>query len=153
MARMYARRRGKSGSKKPPRTKPPSWCKYKPEEVEKLVVELAKKRYSSAQIGLILRDQYGIPDVKLITKKSISQIMKEHGVYPELPEDLLFLMKKAVRLREHLERHRKDLHSRRGLELLECKIRRLVKYYRREGVLPEGWEYDPAKAKLIVEKW
>jgi small subunit ribosomal protein S15 len=140
-------------SKKPIRKEPPRWLKIKKEEVEKLVIEFAKKRYSSAKIGMILRDTYGIPDVKLITGKSISQIMKEAGVYPELPEDLLFLLKRAVKLREHLEKHRKDKHSKRGLEILESRIRRLAKYYIREGVLPKDWTYDPAKAKLIVEKW
>jgi small subunit ribosomal protein S15 len=140
-------------SKKPPRKEAPRWLKIKKEEVEKLVVELAKKRYSSAKIGTILRDNYGIPDVKIITGKSISQIMKEADIYPELPEDLLFLLKRAVNLREHLEKHKKDKHSRRGLEILESRIRRLAKYYIREGVLPKDWSYDPAKAKLIVEKW
>jgi small subunit ribosomal protein S15 len=140
-------------SKKPIRKEPPRWLKIKKEEVEKLVIEFAKKRYSSAKIGMILRDTYGIPDVNLITGKSISQIMKEAGVYPELPEDLLFLLKRAVKLREHLEKHRKDKHSKRGLEILESRIRRLAKYYIREGVLPKDWTYDPAKAKLIVEKW
>jgi small subunit ribosomal protein S15 len=140
-------------SKKPLRKEPPKWLKIKKEEVEKLVIELAKRRYSSAKIGTILRDSYGIPDVKLVTGKSISQIMKEAGVYPELPEDLLFLLKRAVKLREHLAKHKKDKHSKRGLEILESRIRRLAKYYIKEGILPKDWSYDPEKAKLIVEKW
>ena len=152
MARMYSRKRGKHGSKKPPVKKPPRWLAYKKEDVERLVVELAKKKYSSAMIGLILRDQYGIPDVKLITGKKISQIMKEHGLYPEIPEDLLNLLRKAVKLREHLEKHKKDKHSRRGLENLESKIRRLVKYYIRRKVLPKDWTYSPERAKLLVQR-
>ncbi|MDI6806697.1 MAG: 30S ribosomal protein S15 [Candidatus Aenigmarchaeota archaeon] len=144
---------GKASSKRPPRKEPPRWLKIKKEEVKKLVVELAKKRYSSAQIGTILRDRYGVPDVKLITGKSIAQLMKEANLYPELPEDLLFLLRRVVDLREHLEKHRKDKHSRRGLENLESRIRRLVKYYVREGILPKDWHYDPAEAKLIVRKW
>ncbi|HIQ32613.1 MAG TPA: 30S ribosomal protein S15 [Methanothermococcus okinawensis] len=151
MARMHARKRGASGSKKPLRTEPPKWVTMTPEEVESKVVELAKKGYQSAMIGLILRDTYGIPDVKLITGKSISDIMKEHNVYPEVPEDLLNLMKRAVNLRNHLENHPKDLHSKRGLQLIESKIRRLVKYYRRKKVLPENWKYTPEIAKLLVE--
>lgn len=69
MARMHARKRGRSGSKRPVRKEVPEWVQYTPEQVEQLVVELAKKGYQSAQIGLILRDTYGIPDVKLITGK------------------------------------------------------------------------------------
>jgi len=152
MARMYARKRGKHGSKKPPIKIPPRWVRYKKEEVEKLVVKLAKERYSSAMIGMILRDQFGIPDVKAITGKSISQIMKENQLYPSIPEDLLNLLKKAVNLREHLETNKKDKHSKHGLELLESKIRRLVKYYVRKGVLPEGWKYEPERAKLLIQQ-
>jgi len=152
MARMYSGKRGKHGSKKPPVRLYPKWTKMKKEDVEKLIVELAKKGYQSSMIGMILRDQYGIPDVKTFLGKKITQVMKEHGVYPEIPEDLMNLMRKAVNLREHLEKHRKDKHSRRGLENLESKIRRLVKYYIREGVLPKDWTYTPEKAKLLVQK-
>ncbi|HDM05741.1 MAG TPA: 30S ribosomal protein S15 [Candidatus Aenigmarchaeota archaeon] len=152
MARMHARKRGKSGSKKPPTKTPPKWLKYKKEEVEKLVIKFAKEGYSSAMIGLILRDQFGIPSVKTITGKSITQIMKENNLYPSYPEDLLNLLKKAVNLRNHLAKHKKDYTSKRGLELLESKIRRLGKYYVRKGVLPPDWKYDPEKAKLIVER-
>jgi len=149
---MGKQRTGKHGSKKPPVKRVPKWVKYKKAEVEELVVKLAKEGYTSARIGIILRDQYGIPDVKTITGKSISRIMKEHKVYPEIPEDLLSLLKKAVRLREHLEKHKKDKHSKRGLELLESKIRKLGKYYVRKGVLPKDWKYSPEEAKLIVQK-
>lgn len=152
MARMYSRKKGRSGSKKPPVKIVPKWVTYKSDEVEKLVIELAKQKYTSAQIGLILRDKYGIPDVKTITKKSISQIIKEHGIYPEIPEDLLCLLKKAVLLREHLTKHKHDMHSKRGLENLESKIRRLGKYYSRKGKLPLNWRYSPEEAKLIVQK-
>ncbi len=149
---MGKQRTGKHGSKKPPVKRVPKWVKYEKAEVEELVVKLAKEGYTSARIGIILRDQYGIPDVKAITGKSISRIMKEHKVYPEIPEDLLSLLKKAVRLREHLEKHKKDKHSKRGLELLESKIRKLGKYYVRKGILPKDWKYSPEEAKLIVQK-
>ncbi len=151
MARMHARRRGKSGSKKPVRKVPPSWCKYTKSEVEKLVIELAKKGYSTAMIGTILRDQYGIPSVKLITGKKILKILKENGLAPKLPEDLANLIKRALRVRKHLQKHRKDLHSKRGLQLIEEKIRRLAFYYKEKGVLPKDWEYVPEKAELYVK--
>ncbi|HIQ50834.1 MAG TPA: 30S ribosomal protein S15, partial [Nautiliaceae bacterium] len=50
-----------------------------------------------------------------------------------------------------LENHPKDLHSKRGLQLIESKIKRLVKYYKRKKVLPENWKYTPEIAKLLVE--
>ncbi|MEM7826162.1 MAG: 30S ribosomal protein S15 [Candidatus Aenigmatarchaeota archaeon] len=152
MARRYSRKKGKSGSHKPPVKIIPRWVKMKKEEIENLIEKLARERLSSAQIGTILRDQYGITSVKTITGKTITQIMKEKGVYPEIPEDLLNLMRKAVNLRAHLEKHKKDKHSLRGLQNLESKIKRLGKYYSRKGILPPDWEYSPEKAKLLVQK-
>lgn len=150
MARMYSRKKGKSGSHRPlDKTAP--WIEYKPEEVEELVVKLAKQGHSSAYIGVILRDQYGIPLVKFATKKGISQIMKEKKLYPKLPEDMFNLIKKAVNLREHLGKNKKDAHSKRGLELTESKIRKLAKYYKTNKVLPKEWKYDPEQAKLLVK--
>lgn len=150
MARIHARRKGRSGSKKPPSRQPPGWVEWKPEEVEELVIELAKKGYSTAMIGLILRDQYGIPDVKAITGKKILQILKEHNLAPPLPEDLANLIKKALRVRRHLEKNKKDMHNKVALERIESKIKRLAKYYKREGVLPPNWRYTPDKAATLV---
>jgi small subunit ribosomal protein S15 len=144
---------GRLGSRKAQKKGRPRWLKLKKQEVNDLIVSLAKKMYSSAMIGTILRDRYGIPSVKLVIGKSISEIMKKHKLYPELPEDLLALLTKAVRIREHLETHKKDKHSRRGLELIESRIRMLAKYYIRKGILPKGWSYSPEEAKLIVKKW
>lgn len=153
MARMYSRKKGKSGSKKPVKKLAP-WVKYKPQEIEEIVIKLAKKGYSTSMIGTILRDQYGIPSTRLKkggAGKKISQILKEKNLYPEIPEDLFNLIKKAVNLRKHLEKHRKDYTSKRGLEITESKIRRLSKYYIRKKVLPQDWKYDPEKAKLLVK--
>jgi len=152
MARVYSGKKGKHGSKKPPVKAAPKWFKMKKDEVEELVVKLAKEKYSSALIGTILRDQYAVPNVKFATGKSVVQIMKEHKLYPELPEDMLNLLKKAVVLRQHLGRQRADHHSKKGLQNLESKIRRLGKYYSRTGMMPKDWKYDPEKAKLIVQK-
>jgi len=152
VARLHARKRGKAGSKRPSRKTAPKWIRYKKDEVEKLVIKLAKEGNSTSMIGLILRDQFGIPLVKKITGKTISEVMKENNLYPKLPEDLFNLLKQAVNLRNHLEKNKSDYTSKRGLELLESKIRRLGKYYVREKVLPEDWVYSPEKAKLLVQK-
>ncbi|HID09401.1 TPA: 30S ribosomal protein S15 [Candidatus Micrarchaeota archaeon] len=150
MARMHARRKGKSGSKRPPTKVPPSWVTAKPDEVENLVVELAKKGYSQAMIGQILRDQYGIPSVRAITGKKIKQILKEHGLAPQIPEDLMNLIRRAMRIRKHLESNRKDMHNKVALARVESKIRRLVKYYKRVGELPPNWQYSPDTVAVLV---
>ena len=152
MARIYSRKKGKSGSKKPVVRKAKKWTKFKKKEIDDSVVQMSKERKTSAQIGTILRDSYGIPDVKAATGKKMNQILKENKVYPELPEDMMSLLRRAVNLRKHLEKNKPDKHSKKGLENLESKIRRLGKYYVRKSELPKGWKYSPEKAKLIVQK-
>ena len=152
MARMHARKKGKAGSKRPSTKTVPRWVRYKKNEIEKLIVKLAKEGNSTSKIGLILRDQFGIPYVKLITNETVSQILKRNEIYPKFPEDLFNLLKQAVNLRDHLEKNKKDYTSKRGLELLESKIRRLGKYYSRKGILPEDWKYSPEKTKLLIQK-
>lgn len=144
------REKGQSHSTRPARPVPPGWLIYTPEEIEHLVEELAKKGYGPSMIGIILRDQFGVPLAKPITGKKVTKILEERGLAPEIPEDLMALIRKAVNLRRHLEEHPKDLHAKKGLLDLESKIRRLVKYYKRVGKLPKDWEYSPERAKLLV---
>ncbi|RJQ17089.1 30S ribosomal protein S15 [Candidatus Woesearchaeota archaeon] len=151
MARMHSRAKGKSGSKTMLKKALPTWVRYKPKEVELLIVKLAKENYTPSQIGIHLRDLYGIPDVELITKKKISQILKEKNALPDIPEDLLALIKKSIQVKKHLAENKQDATAKRGYQLTESKIRRLVKYYKLSGRLPADWKYDPEKAKLYTE--
>lgn len=48
------------------------------------------------------------------------------GLAPEIPEDLYCLIKKAVSVRKHLERNRKDKDSKFRLILIESRIHRCV---------------------------
>lgn len=129
----------------------PEWLEMTEEEIVELIVKLHKEGQSTSQIGIILRDQYGIPSTKTVLGAKITDILKDNGTEFEYPEDLLNLIKRAVNIREHLEENPKDLHSKRGLMIIESKIRRLVKYYTRNNVLPEGWRYDPRTAALLVK--
>jgi len=147
---MHSRRKGKAGSNKPLQEEKPTWVRHKKDEVESLIQKLAKNR-SSSQIGIILRDSYGIPDVKSITEKSISQTLKEKGLGKDLPDDLLALIKRAVLLNKHLEKNKKDEPAHRGLTLTRSKINRLVKYYKKTGRLPEEWKLQTEKISLYVE--
>ena len=149
MARMHARRKGRSGSSPQTREKSPKWSP-KPKDVEKMVVELSSEGNTTSQIGIALRDMHGVPSVKLATGKSILKILQENKVSPSLPEDLTNLMRKAVRLGEHLKVNNKDNHNMRALRLTEAKILRLVKYYRSNNVIPSDWKYSLANAKLLV---
>lgn len=57
-------------------------------------------------LGVILRDSHGVAQVRFVTGNKILRIMKAMGLAPDLPEDLYFLIKKAVAIRKHLERNR-----------------------------------------------
>jgi small subunit ribosomal protein S15 len=148
---MHSRKKGKAGTSRPFRTSPPEWVEYKGEEVEELVVKLGKEGRNPSTIGLIMRDQHGVPNVKLSTGKRIDSILREKELGSDLPEDLLNLIIRAVALDKHLKANHKDRSSKRGLQLTESKIRRLVKYYKRTGRLPEDWKYNLKTAKLLVK--
>jgi len=145
---MPKQEKGKSHSIRPVSRRPPSWCKYQPEEVEAFVIKLAKDGHSLSKIGTILRDQYAIPLVKPITGKSISDILESAGLAPSMPEDLADLIKKAKRLTIHMEKNKKDLHNKRALQIIEARIYKLSRYYKRKGVLPPKWKYE-AKIAII----
>jgi len=57
--------------------------------------------------GVILRDSHGVAQVRWLTGNKILRILKAKGMAPELPEDVYFLIKKAVAVRKHIERNRK----------------------------------------------
>jgi small subunit ribosomal protein S15 len=151
MARMYSGKHGKHGSTKPVRKTPPTWLKYKPFEVEKLVVKLANEKKSSAEIGTVLRDMYGIPNVKAVTGKKVIMILKENELATKVPEDLANLIKRVMAIVKHVDANKKDQDAKRGLTLTESKIRRLIKYYKNKKILPESWRYSADQAKFLIK--
>jgi small subunit ribosomal protein S15 len=148
---MHSRRKGKSGSKRPLVSKSPEWVLLETDEIEETIGRLSAQGKSSAEIGLVLRDQYAVPNVRLATGKTVTQIMRARGAKFELPEDLGDLMGRAVTLQGHLKANRKDLSNRRGLQLLESRIRRLARYYQEEGVLPATWDYSVKIQELAAK--
>ena len=152
MARMYKSRKGKSGSSKPYVTQAPEWSNSNSDDVEKLVVELGKSGHSTAQIGTILRDQHAVPNVRLVTGKRIGTILSQNNIGGTYPEDMMNLMRQAVRIIEHLgSGNHKDIHNKRALEITEAKIRRLANYYKTEGKLSTDWRYKRDELRLMVE--
>jgi len=141
MARIHARTKGKSGSTRPVEADL-SFVQYKKKEVEALIVKLVKEDYKKpSEVGLILRDSYGIPSIKLITGRTISKILEENKLSLDVPEDLASLVSKVKSLKKHLESNTRDTHNKRGLILIESKIRRLVKYYKKNGRIASNWSY------------
>ena len=68
----------------------PTWIKLTEEDLVKVIGELSQK-YAPSQVGIILRDQYGIPTTKVFGKK-LKVYLKQAGV--ERNEDLENLQKK-----------------------------------------------------------
>lgn len=141
----------KSHSHKKAQKQSAVWVEYKPKEIEELIVNLANQGHSGSDIGAMLRDQHGIPSVRQLTKKTILQILNEGGIKQDVPEDLLALIRKAVSLKEHMKKNKKDCTAKRGYELTVSKIRRLVAYYIKAKRLPSTWRYDIETAALLVK--
>jgi len=141
--------KGKSHAVRPVSKRPPSWCKYEPEEVESLVIKLVREGNTPSRIGAILRDQYGIPLTKPITGKSVTHILAEADMALSVPEDIEMLLKKASRLSTHLEKNKMDLANKRSLQIIEAKIHKLSKHYKQKGVLPSDWKYEPKAASVV----
>merc|ERR1719464_2219771 len=118
MGRMYGKGKGIASSATPYRRRPPTWRKMKCDDICKL----AKKGLTPSQIGVTLRDSFGVPQVHTVTGNKILRILKTSGLAPELPEDMYYLIKKAVAIRKHLDKNRKDKDSKFRLILVESRI-------------------------------
>ena len=126
-----------------------SWIQYDIDEIENLVLKLAKEGKNGSEIGLVLRDQYGIPSVRMLGSR-MQKILTKHEKQ-EIPEDMFALLKTVVNLHNHMDKNKHDAKAKRGLEVLESRIRRLVKFYIREGKLPKDWRYTIEKTRLLVK--
>jgi len=147
MARIHAHRKGKSHSTRPLKSVA-SWVTMGKDEIISMIVKMAKDGLGPSEIGIKLRDEYGIPLAKPIVGKSITEILEENGASGEMPEELDILVRKALGLQKHLRTHKSDRNNVRSLELLEAKVHRLAKYFKREGRLPQNWKYAAVVAKL-----
>ncbi len=131
--------------------KVPSWAPYKGKEVEKLIIKYAKAGKSASQIGMILRDSYGINSVKALTEKTITKVLGENQLQKKLPEDMISLIKKMIAIKQHREKNKQDKTALRGLQLTQSKINRLTKYYKRTKLLPADWALDTERLKMYLE--
>ncbi|MFH1916960.1 MAG: 30S ribosomal protein S15 [Nanoarchaeota archaeon] len=150
MARTHSHKRGKSGSKKPVKRVISSWVKYKAKEIELLITKYGKEGKNPSKIGILLRDEYGIPDTKVITGKTITKILHEKKLIKGIPEDMIALIKRSLAIRKHLEANKHDQTARIGLTLTDNKINKLARYYKRMGTIEKDWKFDPAKAKIYL---
>merc|ERR1712146_192473 len=113
------------------------------------MVKMAKRGSSPSQIGVVLRDSFGIPQIKGVTGSKILRILKVNGAAPTIPEDLYHLIKKAVNVRKHIEKFRADRDGKFRLILIESRIHRLARYYRIAKARPPTWRYQSKKAETF----
>ncbi|GJN32822.1 hypothetical protein PR202_gb21354 [Eleusine coracana subsp. coracana] len=139
-----------SSSVLPYRRAAPAWVKTTAPEVEEQIVRSAKRGMMPSQIGTILRDGQGVPLVRGITGGKILRMLRARGLAPEIPEDLYFLIKKAVAVRKHLDRNRTDVDAKFRLILVESRVHRLARYYRRAKKIPASWNYESTTASTLV---
>ena len=147
MTRIHGNSRGKSQSMKPSTMKS-DWVKLTPEQIGKLVVEMNKEGLNASQIGIKLRDEHAISSIKSVTGKNMKGFMEDNGISQEIPEDLEALVKRALSLQNHLKSNKGDRKNVRSLELLEAKVHRLSKYYKKKNVIPKNWKYKSVIAQL-----
>jgi small subunit ribosomal protein S15 len=121
---------------------------YSQDEIVATVAKLSKEGLAPSQIGLRLRDDFGIPNTKTFLGKTITGVLEESKSGSPIPEDLGRLVERAAKLKEHLGRHHADRKNVRSLELLEAKIHRLSSYYKSHERLPTTWKYSVAVAQL-----
>lgn len=151
VSRIHSGRKGRAGSHRPFPLVKPEWVTATTEEIVAQATQLSKGGKSAAQVGLALRDGFGLPSSRAVTGKRLGALLAEHGLRPEIPDDLQALLKRVVHLQRHLETHPSDLANRRGLTLMESRIRRLARYYRQRRRIPESWRYSAAGVALQVE--
>lgn len=108
----------------------PTWLKQDLKEVEAIIVKLAKQGLTSERIGLILRDEYGIPKAKLLGKK-VSQILKENNLYKY--SDIENLEKKEDIIKKHLEKNKQDKRASRARGIINARIRKIRRYQDRKS--------------------
>ncbi|KAK9809836.1 hypothetical protein WJX72_000100 [[Myrmecia] bisecta] len=150
MGRMHSKGKGISSSALPYKKSAPAWLKIAPTDVTDHITKLAKKGMTPSQIGVILRDSHGIAQVGSVTGSKVLRILKAQGLAPEIPEDLYYMIKKAVVMRKHLEVSRKDKDGKFRLILVESRIHRLARYYKKTKKLPPNWKYESSTASALV---
>ena len=139
---MHKEAHGSSGSSKPVEKGNPDWVEFGEDEIIEIIVELREEGLQPAEIGLRLRDEYGVPSVKQATGKKLTEILEEEDAAPEIPEDLQNLVEKAESIQSHVDENPTDEQAKRQLGLTKAKVRKVADYHRENGNIPSDWEYE-----------
>lgn len=61
------------------------------------------------------------------------------------------LIKKAVAMRKHLSKSKKDNDCKFRLIIIESRIHRLTRYYKKTGQVAPTWKYVSSTASALVQ--
>ena len=103
--------------------KKPAWLKYTKEEIKAIILKLSNKELTAEKIGLILRDQYGIPNVKLYNLK-IKEIMGDKFSEPSI----INLEKRMKRIIKHFSNNKQDKKAGRSIIIVKSKLKKKRDY-------------------------
>ena len=112
-------------TKKTRKIEKPVWLKYTEEEVKEIILKLAEKGMTAEKIGLFLRDQYGIPKVKIYNLK-IGRVLKEKNKFQQ--PSLINLEKKTEKIIEHYKKNKQDKRAERSLIITKSKLKKIKDY-------------------------
>jgi len=107
----------------------PVWLKYTKDEVKAIILKLADKGLTTEKIGLVLRDQYGIPKTKIYNIK-ISKILKEKDKFDEPTK--LNLQKKLEKIEAHYKKNKQDKKTQRALTITKAKLKKIKDYLKKK---------------------
>lgn len=114
-------------TKNPKKIEKPVWLKYTQKEVEAIILKLADKGMTAEKIGLTLRDQYGIPSVKIYGIK-IKQILKDKFQEPTT----LNLTAKLTKIIDHYKKNKQDKRAERSLIITKAKLKKREDYAKKK---------------------
>lgn len=107
------------------KTEKPVWLKYTEEEVKGIIIKLGNKGMTAEKIGLTLRDQYGIPRVKLYGFK-IKEVLKEKDKYED--PNVHNLKKSLDKIINHYKKNKGDKKAERSLIITRAQLKKREEY-------------------------
>ena len=93
-------------------------------EIEKKILELAKKEKNPAQIGEILKKRHGIPKSKLLGLK-ITKVLEKNKI--SYKKDFNNIEEKIEKIKIHIQKNKQDKRSQRELVRLLSRKKKLKK--------------------------
>ena len=105
--------------------KKPTWLKYTIDEVKAIILKLSNKGLTAEKIGLSLRDQYGIPSVRLYGIK-IKEVLNNFQ-----EPTIINLETKLNKIISHFKKNKQDKKTERSLIITKAKLKKRQDYQKK----------------------